>query len=187
MLASASGTYTIHRYPAYLIERWTVANGREVTIRPVLPQDDAIEQSFIRRLSPESRYSRFLVGMNELTPAMLSYFTAVDYRNHLALIAETFDDDDEVQIGDSRYVVEGDGDGANADFAIAVADAWQQSGIGARLLATLERGARMAGVKRLTGDVLGSNRKALDFMSRRGFTLRANREELRLMRVVKEL
>ena len=185
MLATASGTYTIHRYPAHLIERWTAPNGREVTIRPVLPQDDAIEQSFIRRLSPESRYSRFLVGMNELTPAMLSYFTAVDYRNHLALIAETFDDDDEVQIGDARYVVEGDG--STADFAIAVADAWQQSGVGARLLETLERGARMAGVRRLTGDVLGSNRKALDFMSRRGFTLGANREEPRLMRVVKEL
>lgn len=185
MLASPSGTYTIHRYPAHLIERWSVADGREVTIRPVLPQDDAIEQSFVRRLSPESRYSRFLVGMRELTPAMLSYFTTVDYLHHLALIAETFDNDDEVQIGDARYVVEGDG--SSADFAIAVADAWQHTGVGCRLMETLERGARTAGVRRLTGDVLGSNRKALDFMSRRGFAVRNNREEPRLMRVVKEL
>lgn len=184
MLATGR-TYTIHRYPVHLIERWALPDDRVVTVRPVLPQDDTIEQSFVQQLSPESRYSRFLIALSELPPAMLTYFTEVDYERHLALIAETFDGGPEVQIGDARYVI--DASGNTAEFAIAVADAWQHAGVGARLLQGLESGARLAGVTRLDGDVLAINRKALGFMLHHGFSARPNREEARLVRVSKLL
>ena len=63
-----------------------------------------------------------------------------------------------------------------AEFAIAVADHWQAAGVASRLLRLLEKAARAAGVARLTGDVLGSNRRALDFMRQRGFVTHPNRE-----------
>jgi acetyltransferase len=178
-------TYTIHRYPTRLIDRWTLEDGRVVTLRPVLPQDAALTQALVRQMSPESRANRYLVGLAELPPALLARFTCVDYRQHMALVAETVVYGREILVGEARYAVESDG--VSADFAIAVADDWHQAGIGSRLLRMLEHAARDAGIARFTGDVLGTNRKALDFMRQRGFSVRTNLAERRLVRVEKQL
>ena len=181
----AAGTRSSHPYPAHLIEHWALEDGRAITIRPVRPQDDALAQAFFRQLSPESRYSRFLTSVGDLPPRLLAQLTDVDQEKHLALIAGTVVYGRELQVGEARYVVEADG--CSAEFAIAVADDWQVAGIGSRMLRALEKSARGAGIARLTGDVLGSNHKALDFMRQRGFVARSNREESRLMRVEKVL
>lgn len=187
--ARAQAPYAIHRYPTHLIDQWAAPDGRHVLIRPVLPQDDVIAQLFVRQLSDESRYQRFLVGLAELPPDMLARFTRVDYRDHVALIAETFDDDREAQIGEARFVADaGDASTArHADFAIAVADGWHRLGVGSRLLRGIERAARANGIAYLHGDVLRSNRRALDFMLYRGFITAPNPEEPRLVRVSKAL
>ena len=180
-------TWTIRHYPTHLIDRWTLEDGRMVTIRPVLPQDRGLVQDFVRGLSDESRYNRFLVGLAELSASLLSYLTDIDYIHHLALVAETQVYGRPLLIGDARFVADTrPGAMANsADFAIAVADDWQAAGIGSRLLRNLESAAWVAGIACLTGDVLGSNQKALDFMRQRGFSAHTNRDEARLMRVEK--
>ncbi|MBL8383926.1 MAG: GNAT family N-acetyltransferase [Burkholderiales bacterium] len=182
-------TYTIHRYPTQLIDRWELEDGRVVTLRPVLPQDGALEQDFVRGLSAQSRYARFLASVTELPPRLIAYLTAIDYVRHLALVAEVTVYGTPLLVGDARYVLDAPAAGAavGADFAIAVADDWQASGIGSRLLRGLEGAARAAGVARLHGDVLGSNRKALAFMTARGFSVRPHPEEARLVRVEKDL
>ncbi len=185
----ATRTWTIRHYPTHLIDRWTLEDGRVVTIRPILPQDDVMAQDFVRGLSMESRYNRFLVGLAELSAPQISYLTDIDYIHHLALVAETQVYGRPLLVGDARFVADARPDAManSADFAIAVADDWQASGIGSRLLRNLESAARAAGIACLTGDVLGSNRKALDFMRQRGFSASTNREEPRLMRVEKPL
>jgi acetyltransferase len=172
-----------HGHPAGHL---ALEDGRGVTIRAARPGDEALTQAFVRALSDQSRYHRFLVGLRELPPRLLTRMTAVDQVNHVALLAEALVYGKPVQVGEARYVV----DGAHAqvaDFAIAVADDWQQAGIGSRLLRTLEVAARAGGLRLLVGDVLGSNARALEFMRERGFSIRTNREEPRLMRVEKAL
>lgn len=183
----AAHTRTLRRYPTHLIDRWTLEDGRVVTIRPVLPQDRDLLQDFVRGMSDESRYNRFLVGLAELSASLLSYLTDIDYIHHLALVAETQVYGRPLLVGDARFVADTrTGAMANsADFAIAVADDWQAAGIGSRLLRNLESAASAAGIACLTGDVLGSNQKALDFMRQRGFSAHTNRDEARLMRVEK--
>lgn len=185
----ATRTRTIRRYPTHLIDRWTLEDGRVVTIRPILPQDDLMAQDFVRGLSMESRYNRFLVGLAELSALQISYLTDIDYIHHLALVAETQVYGRPLLVGDARFVADTRPDAManSADFAIAVADDWQAAGIGSRLMRNLESAAWAAGIACLTGDVLGSNQKALDFMRQRGFSARTNREEPRLMRVEKPL
>ncbi|MGZ4247911.1 MAG: hypothetical protein ACXVUE_06340 [Solirubrobacteraceae bacterium] len=39
------------------------------------------------RLSPESRYRRFLAAMPELTEEMVGYLTEVDHHDHEAIVA----------------------------------------------------------------------------------------------------
>ena len=99
-------TYAIARYPVHLIDIVRVANGRRVTIRPTLPQDLELQQEFFRSLSAEGRYRRFLSPVNELPEAVAQHFISVDYRSHLALLAEVFEDSREIMIGEARYVIE---------------------------------------------------------------------------------
>lgn len=66
-----------------------LADGTAVSIRPIRPEDAAIEQEFVRKLSHESRYFRFMDTVRELSPRMLAHFTQVDYDRHMALTTVT--------------------------------------------------------------------------------------------------
>ena len=54
-------------------------DGTRVTIRTMRPTDREIEDQFVRRLTPTSKYYRFHSALRELTAAMLDHFTNVDY------------------------------------------------------------------------------------------------------------
>ncbi|MDT3678691.1 MAG: GNAT family N-acetyltransferase [Burkholderiaceae bacterium] len=182
----AAQRFCIHRYPASLIDRLTLADGRSVLVRPVLPQDAALQQQFVRELSPTSRYRRFHGPMRELSADTLDYLTQVDYRSHLALLAETFDPrGEEVQVAEVRYVRrEGEAgrlDAGIADFAIAVADEWQGAGLGSRMLDALVRSARDGGVRRLEGSVLADNEPMRALVRARGWRIRRDPDDARLV------
>jgi GNAT superfamily N-acetyltransferase len=163
--------YAVHRIPTALIETMRLNDGRSVLVRPVLPQDADLHQAFVRQLSPLSRRRRFHGPMVELSASALRYMTEVDYKTHLAILAAVFVDGVERQVAEARWVRRSDEPDA-ADFALAVADDWQRSGLGTRLLRRLERGARENGVQRLYGDVLHSNQPMIDCMRRTGARLR---------------
>jgi acetyltransferase len=60
-------------------------------------------------------------------------------------------------------------DGATAEFALTVADAWQGKGVGRALLPLIVEAARDAGYRALYGHILGANRDMLDLSARLGF------------------
>ncbi|MFY9840859.1 MAG: GNAT family N-acetyltransferase [Xanthobacteraceae bacterium] len=179
-------TYAIARYPVHLIDIVRVANGRRVTIRPTLPQDLELQQEFFRSLSAEGRYRRFMTPVNELPEAVAQRFVSVDYRNHLALLAEVFEDSREIMIGEARYVIE-QRDPATCEFAIAVADDWHANGIGRALLARLEREAITSGIQRIFADTLYDNKAMLGLAARSGYAIRMNPGDARLVRLEKKL
>lgn len=167
---AANAPYAVHRIPTALIETMRLNDGRSVLVRPVLPQDADLQQAFVRQLSPLSRRRRFHGPMVELPPATLRYMTEVDYQTHLAVLATVFVDGVERQVAEARWVRRSD-EPETADFALAVADDWQRSGLGTRLLRLLERSARENGVQRLFGDVLHSNQPMIECMQRAGARL----------------
>ncbi|MCK7580225.1 MAG: acetate--CoA ligase family protein [Chromatiales bacterium] len=79
----------IHPYPSALIAtRASCRTALTSTIRPIRPEDAAIESAFVHGLSPSSRSScASCSALRDLTPAMLSRFTQIDYDRELALIA----------------------------------------------------------------------------------------------------
>ena len=52
--------------------------GTRVTIRTMRPEDRDIEEQFVRRLTPASKYYRFHAALRELTAYKLDQFTNVD-------------------------------------------------------------------------------------------------------------
>lgn len=154
-------------YPAHLVQRVTLADGAPVTIRPIRPGDADIEQEFVRNLSKESRFFRFMDGTRELKPQMLARFTQVDYDAHMAFIAVTETSGREIEIAVARYVAAADS--TRCEFAIVVADEWQRRGVGSLLMRKLISAARARGLRRMYGEVLAGNRRMLNFVRRLGF------------------
>lgn len=163
------------RYPFELVDTLRLKDGRSVLVRPIHPQDEPIVQSFVRGLSPRSRYFRFHTAIRELDPRMLHAATHVDYDRHLALIAESFDGGVEMEVGAARYAAPG-ADPQTADFAIAVADAWQRQGLARKLLERLMQVAATRGVRRLRGDVLENNHAMLHLAAELGFDIAPSEE-----------
>ena len=173
------------RYPFELVETHRLKGGRLVLVRPIHPQDETLVQSFVRGLSPRSRYFRFHNAIRELDPRMLHAATHVDYRRHLALIAEWFDGDAEVEIGAARYFVRKDG--KTAEFAIAVADAWQRQGLARHLLERLMRIAVKRGIERFEGEVLEENQGMVGLALDLGFDVREHASEPGVLVVERDL
>ena len=168
-------------YPAHLVQTVTLRDGARITIRPIRPEDAEIEQEFVRNLSDESRYYRFMDAMRELTPQMLAHFTRVDYDRHMALIAVTSAQGRETQIAVARYIATGEA--RAGEFAIVVADAWQNRGVGVVLMRALIDAARQHGIAVMFGDVLSSNYAMLAFTHSLGFRTVPDAVDPRVTRV----
>lgn len=175
----------IHPYPEALEVAAHLRDGSLVTIRPIRPEDAAMETAFITQLSDESRYLRFLSMVRHVTPEMVARFTQIDYDREMALIGVRREGDAESIIGVARYVR--DPNPAIAEFAIVVADAAQRQGLARQLMERLMVHAKHAGIAQLRGLVLSSNRPMLDFMQRLGFTSGPAPEDHGLVAVVKRL
>lgn len=176
----------IYPYPVHLIQEWQMNNGRVVIIRPIRPEDAELEQNFVKAMSHESRYYRFMDTLRELTQTMLVRFTQIDYDREMALVAVITDEDGkESQIGVARYV--GNPDGESVEFALAVGDNWQKSGVGRKLMTALIDCARVKGYRAVVGDVLSTNSKMFRLMTSLGFTIHPHPEDTAVKRVVKPL
>ena len=169
-------------------------DGQVVTIRPIRPEDADMEQEFVKNMSDESRYYRFMDTLRELTQTMLVRFTQIDYDREMALVAtitkEVEDNVDgvppmEKQIGVARYVVNPDGE--SVEFALAVGDDWQKCGVGRKLMTALIECARMKGYRAVVGDVLSTNAKMFRLMTSLGFTIHPHPDDTAVKRVVKPL
>ncbi len=152
--------------------RHVLGDGTSITLRLVQPADrDEFARQF-RRMSPDSRYRRFFMGIADLSPEMLDYLTVVDGYDHFAVVAntESLDLKEEAGVGVARFV-RLPGEPHVAEPAITVVDDYQGRGIGRLLLTTLVEAARERGVKTFRGEVLVSNepmRKLLDAAGVRG-------------------
>ncbi len=172
-------------YPDSLVKSIALADGTAVTLRPIRPADAGIEQEFVRSLSDESRYFRFMDMVRELSPRMLRQMTEIDYHDQMALIAVTRPNDCEVQIAVGRYVVYPNG--VECEFAIAVADSWHRQGIASALMRLLITSARERGLQKMIGEILASNTKMLSFASKLGFRLAPDRADPRQFRATLDL
>lgn len=73
--------------PAQLSCTRHLVNGTLVVVRPIRHDDMPLEADFVRHLSKETRYKRFMETLRELPQAELIYLTDVDQIRHVALVA----------------------------------------------------------------------------------------------------
>jgi acetyltransferase len=168
-------------YPTHVLGDWRAADGSLVHIRPVTAADGGRIAGFVRSLSAETRYLRFMAAVNELAPRMIDRLTRIDHRRDAALLALARDGDRSRLVGVARYSVNDEGE--SVEFALVVADDWQRRGLGRRLMAGLVDTAAARGFKYIDGDVLAINRAMLAFVNALGFTTRIADDDRTVRRV----
>lgn len=172
-------------YPSELVRNHYLFDGTEVTIRPIRPQDAAMEQDFVRHLTEDSRYYRFMGHVAELPDRKLRYFTEIDYERHMAFVATVTRDGRELEIGVARYAATPRP--GSCEFAVTVDDAWQGSGVAGLLMLALIDAARRRGFGSMEGIVLRSNHKMLKFARQLGFAVVPNPGDSETVSVLRAL
>ena len=171
-------------YPSQYEQVWPLRGGGEYTVRPVHPDDASMLQEFVRHLSPESRYFRFVSSMQELPPTMLARFTLIDYDREMALVAVQTErsigaDGEAVEVsrilGVSRYIT--NPDRSSCEFSLVVADHLKGKGLGSRLMLSIMEFAREKGLAEIEGLVLANNVVMLKLMKSLGFQIKAFPED----------
>jgi acetyltransferase len=179
------GHMAIHPYPAQLLTRWQLPDGTNMVMRPIRPEDASIEDEFVRNLSPESKYFRFMRALHELTPEMLVRFTQIDYHREMAFIATTEIGGKETEVAVGRYVTNPDGD--SCEYALVVGDEWKRKGIGSRIMMGLMEVAKARGLRTMEGEILSDNANMLSLARKLGFTLRSIEDDPGVQKAVRVL
>ena len=166
-------------YPSQYEQTWPLPGGGEYTVRPIHPDDATMLQDFMRSLSPESRYFRFVSSMQELPASMLARFTLIDYDCEMALVAVVHErsvgaDGEPTELtrilGVSRYIT--NPDRTTCEFSLVVADDFKGKGLGSRLMLSIVEFAREKGLSEIQGLVLANNPNMLKLMRGLGFEIK---------------
>ncbi len=173
-------------YPADLETRFVTADGTSVCLRPIRPEDAAIEQAFVRSLSPQARFLRLQDTLSELSPHELKRLTEIDYTRSMAIIAVIGSGKDEREVGVARYAAS-DENKRVCEFAIVVADDWCGRGLAAALMHHLIGIARRNGFALMYGDILHHNTRMLKFVEKLGFRREPHPDDATLYRAILDL
>ncbi|MFT6589530.1 MAG: acetyltransferase [Rhodoferax sp.] len=166
-------------YPSQHEQLWPLQGGGEYTVRPIHPDDATLLQDFVRTLSTESRYFRFVSSMQELPATMLSRFTLIDYDREMALVAVNREvrtgangktTETSRIVGVSRYIT--NPDRTSCEFSLVVADDFKGRGLGSRLMLSIMDFAREKGLAEIEGLVLANNPGMLKLMRGLGFVVK---------------
>jgi GNAT superfamily N-acetyltransferase len=142
-----------------------LADGSEVLVRPVRPDDKPLFVAAWERFGTESRHRRFLAGKEQLSPRELAQLTEVDHVDHEAIGA--VHPRTGAGLGVARYLRNRERP-ETAEAAVAVIDDWQGRGLGGVLLRRLSARARTNGIETFTASLLTDNRSMLRAFERLG-------------------
>jgi acetyltransferase len=161
----------IRPYPRELEECVTLRSGRQVTLRPIRPEDEDTHRTFLASLSDEDLRLRFFgVVQRDFDHKDIARFTQIDYDREMAFIATALTERGEPEtLGVMRTNTKPDN--SEAEFAIVVRSDMKGEGLGSMLFYkgiqyTKERGTRL-----LTGQTMLEN-KAMQGLSKKfGFEI----------------
>jgi acetyltransferase len=158
----------IRPYPRALEGRAQLKDGREVTLRPVKPEDGPALQAAFKRLSARSVRFRFFHRLKSLSDAWAARLTQIDYDREMAILALDPAEADDGVLGVVRMIA--DPDNERAEYAIVVRDDVARRGLGEFLMRRIIDHARARGTGELVGDVMGENAPMLALAAKLGFS-----------------
>ncbi len=166
-LPAGTPRLAIRPYPQRLVQHLTLRDGREITLRPVRPEDEPAIRDMLQRSSPDDVRLRFFSAMRSFSHEFAARLTQLDYDREMALAAEAEEDGRRVILGAVRIIA--DPDGETAEYGIMVRSDLKGQGLGHRLMTEIIDYARSRGLRRIFGEVLRENTGMLRMAAELGF------------------
>ncbi|MEK7255485.1 MAG: GNAT family N-acetyltransferase, partial [Bacteroidota bacterium] len=160
----------ISPYPEKYSKKVLLRNGTTALLRPIRPEDEPAEVEMLKSVSDQSLYFRFFGYVPHFTHDLLTRFTHIDYDREMALIALVEEEGATKIAGVVRII--SDAWGETAEFAILVADPWQNQGLGTQLTDYILEIARDKGIRKIYASVLSANQRMLKMFQDRGFQVK---------------
>jgi acetate---CoA ligase (ADP-forming) len=153
----------VSSYPADREAEVVLRDGSTIHVRPARPGDEQALLLFLRGLSESARFFRFFSGAVDLADAARQA-VEVDYERKLALVAQAGGDGRVV--AHAVYLATGP---ERAEVAFAIADEYQERGLGTILLGQLAEAASRRGIREFEARVLPQNHRMIDVFRASGF------------------
>jgi RimJ/RimL family protein N-acetyltransferase len=161
-------------YPEGLEVRRITRTGLKIRFRPVKISDEPLLKDFFYSLSDESMYKRFLSTRRDIPHEMLQTFVIIDYTLKMVILAVLGESEKETIVAIGQYSL--NGDMHTADIALAVADRYQNQGLGIELISYLTDLARKKGLLGFSAEVLAENEPVFRLFDRMGFGIEKRNE-----------
>jgi acetyltransferase len=162
----------IRPYPVQYDRPFVMADGSEVEIRPIRPEDEPLMIEFTTALSPDNLYLRYFhaVSVSSLiSHEQLARLSFVDYNREMALVAVRIEPREQLpQIIAHGQLTKLHGSN-DAEFAIQVRDEYQGTGLGTELLARLLEIASHEGIERVMAEIMPENTSMRRVCTKLGF------------------
>ncbi|MDO9195788.1 bifunctional acetate--CoA ligase family protein/GNAT family N-acetyltransferase [Rhodoferax sp.] len=159
--------FAIRPYPAQLEEtvQW---RGRDLCLRPIRPEDEALHMAFLQDLDPEDVRMRVFYSKRTMERSELARLVQIDYAREMAFVAMGTGPDGQPQtLGVARAMT--DPDNFAAEFGVIVRSELKGSGLGHLLMQKLIAYLRSQGTQRLVATVLDYNDRMLRLARELGF------------------
>ena len=154
-------------YPSRYVVPWRLTDGREITLRPIRPEDEPLEYEMLSTLSEKTTKERFFQPIMGITHDALVRFCNLDYDREMAIAAELKEGDKKKIVAIGRLVLETGT--RNGEFAIVVHDNFQGKGLGYKMMDMLIGIAQDKYMNSIYGIVLSTNERMLNATKRLGF------------------
>jgi len=165
--------FAILPYPQDLVSHVEWA-GRDMVVRPIRPEDEAMHRDFLDRIQPDDLRLRFFSTRRTLPRSEVARLVQIDYAREMAFVAVADVAGRDEILGVVRAVC--DPDNIEAEFAILVRSDLHHHGLGQLLLGRLVDWLRQRGTQRVVGDVLHDNEAMRALARDFGFVLEPSRE-----------
>lgn len=177
----------IRPYPVQYVRSWITKDSIEVNIRPIRPEDEHRMVNFHERLSEQTVYQRYFHHMKlqqRVAHDRLARICFVDYDRQIVLVAErTQPQSGEREIVGVARLVKTLYAG-EAEFAVLVADDFQNRGLGSEMTRTILQLAREEKMQTVRAEVLAENTQMVNVCRRMGFNLNISLRDATLEAVI---
>jgi acetyltransferase len=158
----------IRPYPEELSKTIWIKDGDNVLLRPIKPEDEPLWHELLRNCSQDTIHRRFRYMFKATTHEMATRFCFIDYDRELAIVAERIVGGERKLLGVGRLIA--NTDHTQAEFAVLVADPWQNLGLGSHLIDYCLEICRGWNVEKVVAETAADNHRMIAMFQHRGFT-----------------
>jgi acetyltransferase len=158
---------SISPYPKEYVREFRMKNGKNALFRPIKPEDEPLEAEMLANTSNQSQYFRFFGPMPKVTHEMLIRYTQIDYDREIAIMAEVEEEGEPKMAAVVRLVL--DTMENKAEYAILVADPWQNQGLGSAMTDYILEIALRRGIDKIYANVLNMNEYMIGLFKKKDF------------------